>query len=40
MKFVTFENVDGKSQSGILLDNDLVLDLFEATKGKITRKAD
>jgi 2-keto-4-pentenoate hydratase/2-oxohepta-3-ene-1,7-dioic acid hydratase in catechol pathway len=38
MKFVTFEKMDGKSRAGILLDNDLVLDLFEASKGELPER--
>ncbi|WP_342431880.1 fumarylacetoacetate hydrolase family protein [Neobacillus sp. FSL H8-0543] len=38
MKFVTFEKVDGNIRAGILLENDLVLDLFEATEGGLPEK--
>jgi 2-keto-4-pentenoate hydratase/2-oxohepta-3-ene-1,7-dioic acid hydratase in catechol pathway len=38
MKFVTFEKMDGKSRAGLLLENDLVLDLFEATQGELPER--
>jgi 2-keto-4-pentenoate hydratase/2-oxohepta-3-ene-1,7-dioic acid hydratase in catechol pathway len=38
MKFVTFEKADGNIRAGILLDSDHVIDLFEATDGKLPEK--
>jgi 2-keto-4-pentenoate hydratase/2-oxohepta-3-ene-1,7-dioic acid hydratase in catechol pathway len=37
MRFVTFEKSDGTVRSGVLLDSDLVIDLNEATNGKLPR---
>jgi 2-keto-4-pentenoate hydratase/2-oxohepta-3-ene-1,7-dioic acid hydratase in catechol pathway len=38
MKFVTFEKKDGTIRSGILLDQDLVVDMYEATDGMLPEK--
>jgi 2-keto-4-pentenoate hydratase/2-oxohepta-3-ene-1,7-dioic acid hydratase in catechol pathway len=35
MRFVTFEKSDGTVRSGVLLDSDLVIDMHEATNGKL-----
>ncbi|NYE04549.1 2-keto-4-pentenoate hydratase/2-oxohepta-3-ene-1,7-dioic acid hydratase in catechol pathway [Bacillus niacini] len=35
MKFVTFEKSDRTVRSGVLLDSDLVIDMHEATNGKL-----
>jgi 2-keto-4-pentenoate hydratase/2-oxohepta-3-ene-1,7-dioic acid hydratase in catechol pathway len=37
MRFVTFKKSDGTVRSGVLLDSDLVIDLHEATSGKLPR---
>jgi 2-keto-4-pentenoate hydratase/2-oxohepta-3-ene-1,7-dioic acid hydratase in catechol pathway len=38
MRFVTFEKSDGTLRSGIILDSDLVVDMSEATNGKLPEK--
>jgi 2-keto-4-pentenoate hydratase/2-oxohepta-3-ene-1,7-dioic acid hydratase in catechol pathway len=35
MRFVTFEKSDGTVSSGVLLESDLVIDMHEATNGKL-----
>lgn len=35
MRFVTFEKSDGTVRSGVLLESDLVIDMHEATNGKL-----
>lgn len=35
MRFITFEKSDGTVRSGILLESDLVMDMDEATNGKL-----
>lgn len=35
MRFVTFEKSDGTVRAGVLLDSDLVIDMHEATNGKL-----
>ncbi|MDQ0976424.1 2-keto-4-pentenoate hydratase/2-oxohepta-3-ene-1,7-dioic acid hydratase in catechol pathway [Neobacillus niacini] len=35
MRFVTFEKRDGTVRSGVLLESDVVIDMYEATNGKL-----